>query len=194
MTTYPKHVGFTYQSFDPNNVRHMEALFNRLSNISRWHGAVRRPYSVLQHSLIMALSEFQLTKRAGWAQSMLLHDADEGVLIGDVPPLQKRDFLAGNAAYVEAITEVKYAIQRRWNPDSASHRFIKKRDLVMMSLEHEFIFVEDRTDEVIEAAHQARRNEPRWADVAQHHMSLMTSREMIFDQALRHLHDWSKLQ
>lgn len=105
-----------------------------LHNVSRWGGWVKRPYSVLEHTLLGA--ELLMAKgELSSVRPFLLHDMEESQF-GDITTHNKRKFM--NARY--------YATVNRWNaelcgevgihPSDLSGQYVKYVDHVMLHAEH----------------------------------------------------------
>ncbi len=104
-----------------------------LHNVSRWGGWVKRPYSVLEHTLLGA--ELVIAKGLD-PKPFLLHDMEESEF-GDITTHNKRKFMNGRY----------YATVDRWNADlcaeSGIHpsrlvcpELVKYADHVMLHAEH----------------------------------------------------------
>lgn len=95
-------------------------IAHHLANIIRYTGAVRRPYTVAEHSFRVALYASDLARFYGGdplkaARAGLLHDASEAVA-GDVnSPLKNMPFMAGYKAFekrLHPLVEKRFGLER----------------------------------------------------------------------------------
>ena len=99
-----------------------------LGNCCRFGGQIRDFYSVAQHSVLVAL----LAPKDMPSQKMaLLHDADEGFGLLDLPKPLKPAF----PTYVEAQQRIAHAICLRYGLTEEDHRRIKPADIQALGIE-----------------------------------------------------------
>ena len=112
--------------FDPLNpdadLMQHEMLAVALGNMCRYGGLVYEFYSVAQHSVLVAA----LCPQDMPAQRMaILHDADEGFGLPDMPSPMKPNF----KSYVDAQHRIGACVEARWGLDPADHDRIKPADI-----------------------------------------------------------------
>lgn len=113
---------------DPKKI-HLHDIAHTLSQINRWGGHTRVPYSVAQHSVLVA-ERVPAYKRA-WG---LLHDATEAFMGGDIVSPIKRQI----PELVEMEAGIARAIQTAFGlPDGAlEDPEVKSADLDLLALEY----------------------------------------------------------
>ena len=107
----------------------LEDLAHTLSQINRWGGHTRVPYSVAQHSIFVAEC-CPVVKRA-WG---FLHDTTEAYMGGDiVSPIKRNvpDLVALEAGIAEAITD-RFGLPR----GALDDREVKEADLLVLAWEY----------------------------------------------------------
>ena len=105
-----------------------------LSQINRWGGHTRKPYSVAQHSVLVA--GFLLTEGASreTARAGLLHDSTEAYMGGDIVSPIKRNV----AALMDLESGIADAITTRFGllRGALEQPLIKRADLIVLAWEY----------------------------------------------------------
>lgn len=78
------------------------ARIEAAANICRWHGQVKRHYSVLEHSVVGAFALREIGYNHDAVRAFLLHDLEETEFVGDINTPQKALYM--NADYFRDVT------------------------------------------------------------------------------------------
>lgn len=120
------------------------------ANICRWHGRVKRHYSILEHMVVGAWVLKQLEYDIHAVRSFLLHDLEETEFVGDIPTPDKAAYL--NADYFRDVA----AWERRLFAETEVKRnipVIELMDEIMLRAEYATVSLRQddayRTDETI---------------------------------------------
>lgn len=126
ITTYS---GKQFFPLDPNpNDISIEDIAHALSNVCRFNGHVRSFYSVAQHSVIV--SQHCKPEHALYG---LLHDASEGLSLGDLPTPIKR--LPQFEYYRKVEHNLQSMVYKKFGLEPYEPRDVKEADLLALATE-----------------------------------------------------------
>jgi len=110
-----------------------------LSNISRWYGWVKRPFSVLDHTLVGFYACQSAMTSKEQARAWLLHDMHETHIMGDVSTPDKNRYLTLDYDVEVREFDEMLCDEAGLGTDWRDGAHIKRIDRVMLLAEHETI-------------------------------------------------------
>jgi len=127
---------------EPHKIE-VQDLAHTLSQINRWGGHTREPYSVAQHSVEVAgvLRERGHERKAAWG---LLHDATEAFMGGDiVSPIKRRipELMEMEAGIANAVTS-RFGLP----PGALEDHDVKAADRFLLAWEYRDLMPQTRFD------------------------------------------------
>lgn len=127
---------FPINPFDPDTI-HIDDIAHALSHVNRYNGHTPVPYSVAQHSVLVARRVRDLGGSYVTQLAALLHDASEAYLGDMVKPL--KDLIPAFRTLEE---ELQALIYRKFLPvgSHADHALITRADLEMLATEAAHFF------------------------------------------------------
>lgn len=113
------------------------------ANINRFNGWTRRPYSILEHMVIGAMTMRHLDYHPMAIRAFLIHDMHETEIVGDVPTPDKALYMAPEYFEECARLDLHLCDSVGVDPMFLMSSEVKEIDAAMLAVESDLLFTGD---------------------------------------------------